>query len=59
MGTAVEGEYEELMALVTRCFEAFKPDCDRIYLALKLDYRKGGSGRLEGKIRSLQEKMNP
>ena len=56
MGTAVEGEWEEVMAVVNRCFEALKQDCPRVYMTMKVDYRKGESGRMEGKIRTVERK---
>jgi uncharacterized protein (TIGR00106 family) len=55
MGTTVEGELEEVLALVRRCFEALQPDCDRISCSVKIDYRKGPGGRLESKVRKVQE----
>ena len=56
MGTCVEGEWDEVMALVGRCFEALKQECNRVYMTIKVDYRKGASGRMEGKIRSIESK---
>ncbi len=57
MGTSVEGEWDEVVGLVQACFEALKKDCDRVYMALKIDYRKGPSGRIEGKVKSVQNKL--
>ncbi len=56
MGTAVEGKWEEVMAVVTRCFEALKRDCDRVYMTIKVDYRKGDSIRMERKIKTVERK---
>ena len=56
MGTAVEGEWEEVTSVVNRCFEALKRDCDRVYMTIKVDYRKGDSGRMEGKIKTAEKK---
>ena len=56
MGTAMEGEWEEVMAVVSRCFEALKKDCPRVYMTIKVDYRKGESGRMEGKIKTVERK---
>lgn len=56
MGTCLEGEWDEVMGVVTRCFERMQEDSDRIAVALKVDYRRGGSGRLESKVDTLQEK---
>ena len=57
MGTCVEGEWSDVMALVERCFQALEKDCNRINLSLKADYRKGPSGRLKSKVASVEEKL--
>ena len=56
MGTAIEGEWEEVMGVVSRCFEALKKDCRRIYMTIKVDYRVGESGRMEGKMKTVERK---
>ena len=53
MGTTIEGEWEELMSIVTRCFKELKKDCRRIYMSIKVDYREGGSHRIAGKVKSV------
>jgi len=57
MGTCVEGEWNEVMALVDRCFQELEKDCNRINLSLKADFRKGPSGRMKSKVKSVQEKL--
>jgi uncharacterized protein (TIGR00106 family) len=57
MGTCIEGEWEEVIGVVTRCFEDLNKDCDRIYATVTADYRKGESGRIEKKVRSLESKI--
>src|SRR5450631_387840 len=56
MGTIVEGEWPEVMAVVTACFEAVKADCDRVGTHIKIDYRAGPGGRLESKVDSVKKK---
>ena len=56
MGTVIEGEWEELLDLLTRCFRTLEKESDRISLQVKFDYRKGVSGALESKIRSVEKK---
>jgi uncharacterized protein (TIGR00106 family) len=56
MGTVLEGEWHEVMDVVTRCFQRMSEDCDRIAVSIKIDYRKGKPGRLESKIQSVEEK---
>jgi len=58
MGTSIEGEWEEAMAVVNRCFAELRKDCGRINLNLKADYRQGADGRLTGKIRSVEDKLS-
>jgi uncharacterized protein (TIGR00106 family) len=57
MGTILEGEYDEVMDVVRRCFEAMAEDCRRIECSVKIDYRQGHSGRLAGKVASVEEKL--
>ena len=57
MGTTLEGNLDELLAVVKRCFEALAADCHRIECSIKIDYRKGPAGRLEGKVASVERKL--
>jgi uncharacterized protein (TIGR00106 family) len=57
MGTTIEGEWEEVMAVVARCHEALKTDCDRIIINLKMDCKKGPGGRMAGKVQSVERKL--
>ena len=57
MGTVIEGEYEQVMAVVQKCFERMSEDCDRVECSIKFDFRRGRSGALEGKVASLEEKL--
>ena len=54
MGTILEGEWEQVFAVVQRCYEVLKPDCDRISCSIKLDYRKQHAGQLRGKVERVQ-----
>jgi uncharacterized protein (TIGR00106 family) len=58
MSTAVEGEtWEEVMAVVERCFRELRKDCSRIYMTLQMDCREGAVNRIEGKIKSVEAKL--
>jgi uncharacterized protein (TIGR00106 family) len=57
MSTAVEGEYEEVMAVVDKCFRELRKDSKRIYMTLQMDFREGAVNRIEGKVRSVEEKL--
>ena len=57
MGTVVEGEWDEVMALVTACYKRMSEDCERISTSIRIDYRAGKSGRLKSKVRSIEGKL--
>lgn len=57
MGTCIEGEWSEVMAVVSNCFDALKADCNRIIVNIKADYKKTGSGRMSSKVDSVRDKM--
>jgi uncharacterized protein (TIGR00106 family) len=44
MGTIIEGEWDQVMGVVTACFRTLEPDCPRIGVNLKVDTsgRSGG-----------------
>ncbi|TWT29447.1 MTH1187 family thiamine-binding protein [Blastopirellula retiformator] len=57
MGTIIEGEIDEVLAVLKACLEAMAADCDRITCSAKLDYRAGYSGRLQTKVDSVEQKL--
>lgn len=57
MGTVLEGEWDEVFTVVKRCYERMKKDCGRISCTIKVDYRKGYTGRLQGKVASIEKKL--
>ena len=57
MGTVLEGEWDEVMDVVKKCYETMKMDCKRITCSVKIDYRRGKKGRLKSKIASVEEKL--
>lgn len=57
MGTCVEGDFDAVMAVIQECHAALEKDCDRITTSIKLDWRRGRSGALEGKVRSVEERL--
>jgi uncharacterized protein (TIGR00106 family) len=54
MGTILEGEYDEVTAVVRDCFNELQPDCRRISVSIKIDYREGTESRLESKINRIE-----
>lgn len=57
MGTVLEGEWDEVFAVVRKCYEEMKKECNRITCTIKVDYRKGHRGRLESKIASVERRL--
>jgi uncharacterized protein (TIGR00106 family) len=57
MGTVLEGEWEEVMSVVKKCYEIMRSDCKRITCSVKIDYREGENGRLESKMASVENKL--
>jgi len=57
MGTVLEGEIDQVLDVVRRCYEAMAVDCNRIECSIKIDARKGSSGRLQSKIASVEQKL--
>jgi len=63
MGTILEGEWAAVVTVITACFEQLRPQCRRISVNLKVDYREGSESRLRSKIDRLetilQRKLKP
>ena len=57
MGTIVEGEWDQVMALLTACHQRMSQDCERISTSIKIDYRAGKSGRLKSKIEAVESRL--
>jgi uncharacterized protein YqgV (UPF0045/DUF77 family) len=45
------------MGVVDRCFRELRKECGRIYMTVQADYREGAVNRIEGKIKSVEEKL--
>jgi uncharacterized protein (TIGR00106 family) len=54
MGTILEGDWDQLMGVVTDCFRALQADCNRVSMNLKMDYRNGAESRLVSKVDAVE-----
>ena len=54
MFTNIEGEWDEVMAVVKRAVDAVAAVSPRVSLVLKADIRPGRTGELDGKIERLE-----
>lgn len=57
MGTIIEGELSEVLAVMQSCIEAIAADSDRVSCTAKLDYRAGHKGRIQSKVKSVEERL--
>ena len=57
MGTVLEGEWDEVFGVVKKCYDRMRKDCRRISCTIKVDYRKGHSGRLVSKVASVEKQL--
>ncbi len=58
MGTVFEVEsIEEALEIINKAYKQLETDCNRVYSVVKFDIRKGLSGRLQQKIRSVEQKL--
>lgn len=57
MGTILEGEWDEVMGVVTDCFNLLKAEFPRVGTHIKIDYREGPAGRLRAKSAKVEERL--
>jgi len=58
MGTMIEGDWDEVMATIKKCHNLVRRMTPRVYTTIAIDDRKGARKRLEGKVTSVQRKVN-
>jgi uncharacterized protein (TIGR00106 family) len=54
MGTTVEGGSSRVFALIKKCHMEMTRHSKRVYTVIKIDDRKGATGRLDGKVKSVE-----
>ncbi len=57
MGTVVEGDWDEVMALISRCRKAILKEVPRVTIHISVDDRKGAKNPMTSKVLSLEKKM--
>ena len=57
MGTIVEGEPDEVFDLIQKCHMHMREVSNRVSTLIKIDDRKGKTGRLDGKIKSVEKHL--
>ncbi len=59
MGTIIEGDWDQVMSVITGCFKILESQSSRIYSTIKVDYRKTDESRMSSKtdkIKSILQK---
>jgi uncharacterized protein (TIGR00106 family) len=57
MFTTVEGDWDEVMAVVKRAVDAVAAKAPRVSVVLKADIRPGATGALTAKVESLERHL--
>lgn len=58
MGTLVETEtLPEALEIINEAYKILEEDCERVYITVNIDIRKGKLGRIDSKIRSIEDKL--
>jgi uncharacterized protein (TIGR00106 family) len=57
MFTNIEGEWDEVMAVVKRAVEVVAASYPRVGLVLKADIRPGYDGQLQAKVARVEERL--
>jgi uncharacterized protein YqgV (UPF0045/DUF77 family) len=55
MTTTMEGEQDEVMQVIMRCHRRMLELAPRVMTNISIDDRKGATGRLQGKVRDVEE----
>jgi uncharacterized protein YqgV (UPF0045/DUF77 family) len=55
MSTAIEGDAEQVMDVIMRCHRKMLELAPRVLTSITIDERKGATGRLEGKVKDVEE----
>jgi len=58
MGTLIETEtLPEALEVISEAYKILEVDCERVYVTVNIDIRKGEMGRMDSKIRSVEDKL--
>ena len=57
MGTVLEGEWDEVFAVIKRCRDDLRRDFPRVLVTIRVDDREAPPGRLKAKVQSVERKL--
>ncbi|MBN2011529.1 MTH1187 family thiamine-binding protein [candidate division KSB1 bacterium] len=55
MGTVIEGQWGDVMNVISACFKQLEPLSERIACQIKIDYRRGENSRMHSKIEKVAQ----
>jgi uncharacterized protein YqgV (UPF0045/DUF77 family) len=58
MFTNVEGEWDEVMAVIKACVDHIAAVAPRVSLVIKVDHRPGATGRMAGKVADVERRLS-
>src|SRR6056297_3662721 len=58
MSTILEGEWDEVFGVITKCYKTLEPISNRIYSVVTVDYRKGGESRMKSKTDKIKNVLD-
>ena len=57
MGTCLEGDWGQVLAVIAKCYQRMSADCNRISVSIKIDARAGHDDRLDSKIQKVEQTL--
>ena len=57
MGTIVEGEWDEVFALIKECHGRMRREAGRVLTRIAVDDRERAKGRLKGKVEDVEKSL--
>jgi uncharacterized protein (TIGR00106 family) len=58
MSTIIEGDWDEVFGVIKQCRDQLRQESKRISIKIWVDDKVGAKGMLEGKIKSVQDKLS-
>jgi uncharacterized protein (TIGR00106 family) len=57
LGTLIEGPGDKVFEVIRKCHDSMTRVSNRVVTTVKIDDRKGATGRIKGKVQSVEEKL--
>ncbi len=57
MSTVIEGSWDRVFKVIKKCRDTMAKDCNRIYMVMTVDDRKGAKNRLAGKVNRIEQRL--